>query len=44
MVVVGETKRGKSSLVNALLRQPALSPVDLAVATSAFIEFRYGTG
>ena len=36
VVVVGETKRGKSSLVNALLRQPELSPVDLSVATSAF--------
>ena len=43
VVVVGETKRGKSSLINALLRQPALSPVDLAVATSAFIEFRHGS-
>ena len=43
VVVVGETKRGKSSLVNALLRQPDLSPVDLDVATSAFLEFRPGS-
>ncbi len=42
VVVVGETKRGKSSLVNALMRQPGLSPVDYSVATSAFIEFRHG--
>jgi hypothetical protein len=42
-VVVGETKRGKSSLINALLRVPNLSPVDAAVATSAYLEFHYGT-
>ena len=34
-VVVGETKRGKSSLVNALVGVPGLSPVDASVATSA---------
>src|SRR5687767_13391963 len=34
-VVVGETKRGKSSLVNALIGVPNLSPVDAAVATAA---------
>jgi hypothetical protein len=39
VVVVGETKRGKSSLVNALLGVPGLSPVGAAVATSAFVEF-----
>ncbi|MGW0435867.1 dynamin family protein [Micromonospora sp. NPDC003197] len=39
IVVVGETKRGKSSLVNALLGVPGLSPVDAAVATSTYLEF-----
>jgi hypothetical protein len=39
VVVVGETKRGKSSLVNALIGVPDLSPVDAAVATSAYLEF-----
>ena len=34
IVVVGETKRGKSSLTNALVGVPGLSPVDAAVATS----------
>ncbi|NUS73693.1 MAG: hypothetical protein HOQ05_09845 [Corynebacteriales bacterium] len=42
VAVVGETKRGKSSLVNALLRTPNLSPVDAAVCTSAYLEFRHG--
>lgn len=41
VVVVGETKRGKSSLINALLDAPGLSPVDASVATSAYLEFRY---
>ncbi|HEX5114704.1 MAG TPA: dynamin family protein [Pseudonocardiaceae bacterium] len=39
VVVVGETKRGKSSLVNALLACPGLSPVDADVATSAYLVF-----
>jgi hypothetical protein len=39
IVVVGETKRGKSSLVNMLIGVPGLSPVDAAVATSAYLEF-----
>ncbi|WP_329110556.1 dynamin family protein [Micromonospora sp. NBC_01699] len=39
IVVVGETKRGKSSLVNALIGVPGLSPVDVAVATSTYLEF-----
>ncbi|GAA0913474.1 dynamin family protein [Virgisporangium ochraceum] len=43
IVVVGETKRGKSSLTNMLIGVPNLSPVDAAVATSSFIEFRYST-
>ncbi|WP_326558359.1 dynamin family protein [Micromonospora sp. NBC_01796] len=39
IVVVGETKRGKSSLVNALIGATGLSPVDVAVATSTYLEF-----
>src|SRR3954449_2096764 len=39
MVLVGETKRGKSSLINALLGVPGLSPVDAAVATSTYLHF-----
>ena len=43
MVIVGETKRGKSSLTNALIGVPNLSPVDVSVATSSYLEFEYGT-
>jgi dynamin family protein len=39
LVVVGETKRGKSSLINALLGVPGLSPVDAAVATATYLQF-----
>ena len=39
VVVVGETKRGKSSLVNALLACPGLSPVDAGVATATYLVF-----
>lgn len=39
LVVVGETKRGKSSLINALLGVPGLSPVDAAVATATYLRF-----
>jgi hypothetical protein len=39
VVVVGETKRGKSSLINALLGVPGLSPVDAAVTTAAYLHF-----
>jgi hypothetical protein len=39
VVVVGETNRGKSSLVNALLGQPGLSPVDAEVATATYLVF-----
>jgi hypothetical protein len=39
IVLVGETKRGKSSLVNALLGVPGLSPVDAAVATATYLQF-----
>jgi hypothetical protein len=41
VVVVGEKKRGKSSLVNALLRRPDLFPVDVDIATSCYIGARY---
>ncbi|HEY0697572.1 MAG TPA: dynamin family protein [Micromonospora sp.] len=41
VVVVGETKRGKSSLVNALIGVPGLSPVDPAVATATYLEFTH---
>src|SRR5690606_9510892 len=37
--VVGETNRGKSSLVNALLGMPGLSPVDAGLATSSYLSF-----
>jgi hypothetical protein len=43
IVLVGETKRGKSSLVNALLGVPGLAPVDAAVATSTYLHFVPGT-
>ncbi|MEU4442701.1 dynamin family protein [Actinosynnema sp. NPDC050801] len=42
VVVVGETNRGKSSLVNALLATPGLSPVDAEVATATYLVFRHG--
>ena len=40
-VVVGETNRGKSSLVNALLNSPGLSPVDAGLATTSYLVFRH---
>lgn len=39
VVTIGETNRGKSSLVNALLDQPGLSPVDADVATATYLVF-----
>lgn len=39
VVVVGEVKRGKSSLVNALLGVADAAPVDVGVATSAALHF-----
>ena len=40
--VVGETKRGKSSLLNALIGRPLLSPVGVDVTTSCWLEVSYG--
>lgn len=42
VVVVGETNRGKSSLVNALLGRPGLSPVDTDVVTATYLRFEHG--
>ncbi len=42
VVVVGEPKNGKSSLVNVLVEHPGLSPVDYAVATATYIAIRSG--
>ncbi|WLP92044.1 dynamin family protein [Gordonia sp. NB41Y] len=39
VVVVGEVSRGKSSLVNALVGQPGLAPVDVELATSVHVRF-----
>jgi hypothetical protein len=38
LVVVGERKRGKSTLINALLSTPDLLPRDVDVATNTYIE------
>ncbi|MGI8415689.1 MAG: dynamin family protein, partial [Nakamurella sp.] len=43
VVVIGETNRGKSSLVNALLGMPSLSPVDTGLATCTYLQFTHGT-
>lgn len=45
VVVVGETNRGKSSLVNALLATPGLSPVDATatIGTAGYLVLRHGT-
>ncbi|EID54387.1 dynamin family protein [Saccharomonospora xinjiangensis XJ-54] len=43
VVVVGETNRGKSSLVNALLAQPGLSPVEAEVATATYLVFEHAS-
>ncbi|SNS68968.1 50S ribosome-binding GTPase [Geodermatophilus pulveris] len=42
VVVVGEVKQGKSSLVNALVGRPGTSPVDVTVTTSTYLLFRSG--
>lgn len=41
VVTVGEAKRGKSSLVNALLGKGDLSPVDIDVTTGAELVFHW---
>ncbi len=41
ILVAGEDKRGKSSLVNALLEKPDLSPVGVEVVTGSPISFFY---
>ena len=42
VVVVGEKKRGKSSLINALIGRPGLLPVDADVATCVHIVVSHG--
>ncbi|TSD93560.1 hypothetical protein FOS14_22755 [Skermania sp. ID1734] len=39
VVIVGEVKRGKSALVNALIGERDAAPVDVDVATSAVVQF-----
>ncbi|TVR74655.1 MAG: hypothetical protein EA415_05505 [Sphaerobacteraceae bacterium] len=41
LVVCGEFKRGKSSLINALLEQPNLFPVDVDITTSVVTTISY---
>ncbi|MDT0494173.1 dynamin family protein [Streptomyces griseus] len=41
-VCVGEKKRGKSSLINALTGHPGLLPVDIDVASSVHVLVRHG--
>lgn len=43
ITVAGETNRGKSSLVNALLATEGLSPVTADPVTSRYLVFRHGT-
>lgn len=42
IAVLGEFKRGKSTLVNALVEAPDLMPTDFLPCTSALTELRYG--
>lgn len=42
VLVVGETKRGKSTLVNTLVGRPLLSPVGVDVTTACWLEIGYG--
>ncbi len=42
IVVAGEAKQGKSSLINALVGADNLSPVDVDIATSAPVRIGYG--
>ncbi|MBX3314452.1 MAG: dynamin family protein [Actinobacteria bacterium] len=42
-VVVGDIKRGKSSLINAIVGRPGLLPVDADVATAVHLAVRHGS-
>ncbi|QEV16570.1 dynamin family protein [Streptomyces alboniger] len=42
LVVMGEFSRGKSSLINALLEEPGLLPVDSYLSTRAVTTLRWG--
>jgi Dynamin family len=42
VLVAGEMRRGKSTLINALLRRPGLSPGAADVATTAYVIFSHG--
>jgi uncharacterized protein YqeY len=42
VLVAGEIRRGKSTLISALLRHPGLSPGDYDVATTAYLIFSHG--
>lgn len=42
VVVAGDVKRGKSSLVNSLVDRPGLLPVDADVATAVHLVLTYG--
>lgn len=43
VVIVGEFKRGKSTLLNALVERPGLFPADVDVATCAVSTLAWGT-
>ncbi|WP_250037644.1 dynamin family protein [Paractinoplanes maris] len=42
VVVAGETKRGKSRLVNSIVGRPGLSPVAVDVTTACWVELSHG--
>jgi hypothetical protein len=42
VLVAGETKRGKSSLVNVLVRHPGLSAAGLDIATTSYVILSHG--
>lgn len=42
VLVVGETKRGKSTLLNTLVGRPDLSPVGVDLTTSCWLEVAHG--
>jgi GTPase SAR1 family protein len=43
VVVVGEAKRGKSSLVNALVGRPGLLPVDADIASNVYVSVGFAS-